>query len=327
MKIGIIGSGVIVLEALKSIALSGTSTCTALWHRDVDVAGAENLKAQFGIPRLYTDLDEFLKDDTFDVVYIGVINSLHYFNALKALQAGKNVICEKPFTPTGAEAKELIDLAKEKNLFLFEAIMLRYTDNYELIRSKLPELGDIKMVQCNYSQYSRRYDKYLEGIVLPAFDPKLAGGCIYDINIYNIHFTMGLFGRPQAYKYYPNIGFNGIDVSGILILDYGTFKAVCCGAKDSNSKAGCTIQGVKGYLNVDSMPGQVQNLSLIFNGQVPQVIGENLDDIMVNEFIKIDKIVASKNYTLCYEYLNQTYDVMDVVEKAREEAGVIFPRS
>ena len=159
MKIGIIGSGVIVLEALKSIALSGTSTCTALWHRDVDVAGAENLKAQFGIPRLYTDLDEFLKDDTFDVVYIGVINSLHYFNALKALQAGKNVICEKPFTPTGAEAKELIDLAKEKNLFLFEAIMLRYTDNYELIRSKLPELGDIKMVQCNYSQYSRRYDK------------------------------------------------------------------------------------------------------------------------------------------------------------------------
>ena len=138
---------------------------------------------------------------------------------------------------------------------------------------------------------------------------------------------MGLFGRPQAYKYYPNIGFNGIDVSGILILDYGTFKAVCCGAKDSNSKAGCTIQGVKGYLNVDSMPGQVQNLSLIFNGQVPQVIGENLDDIMVNEFIKIDKIVASKNYTLCYEYLNQTYDVMDVVEKAREEAGVIFPRS
>lgn len=323
MKIGIIGSGVIVLEALKSIAQT-PSECVAIWHRDVDLESAQKLQTEFKIPKLYSDLEAFLADESIDTVYVGVINSFHYLNTKKALEAGKHVICEKPFTPTGQEARELIDLAKSKNLFLFEAIMLRYVDNYDLIKETLPQLGDIKMVQCNYSQYSRRYDKYLEGVVLPAFDPKLAGGCIYDINIYNIHFTMGLFGRPQGYQYFANIGYNGIDTSGILVLDYGSFKAVCCGAKDSDSKAACSIQGNKGYINVDSMAGMVQNVSLKLNHQEPYKIGTDTDQMMVNEFKKIDEIIALKQYERCYAYLEQTFDVMDVVEKARIQAGIVF---
>lgn len=324
MKLGIIGSGVIVLEALKSIAQTKENKCVALWHRDLDAEGALKLKEEFNIPKLFTDLDEFLKDESIDTVYVGVINSFHYINTKKALEAGKNVICEKPFMPTGAEARELIDLAKSKKLFLFEAIMLRYVDNYDLIRETLPQLGDIKLVQCNYSQYSRRYDKYLEGVVLPAFDPKLAGGCIYDINIYNIHFTMGLFGRPKKYEYFANIGYNGIDVSGMLVLDYGDFKAVCTGAKDSNSKPFCVIQGNKGFIDVASMAGQVQNVSLNLNHEEPRKLGTDTANMMVNEFQKIHQIIASNNYELCYNYMEQSYVVMDVVEKARIAAGVKF---
>lgn len=324
MKIGIIGSGVIVLEALKSLSQIKESQCVALWHRDSDREGAEKLKNEFNINRLYTDLDAFLQDEEIDTVYVGVINSFHVVNTRKALEAGKNVICEKPFTPTGNEARELIDLAKSKHLFLFEAIMLRYVDNYDLIRQTLPQLGDIKLVQCNYSQYSRRYDKYLEGVVLPAFDPKLAGGCIYDINIYNIHFTMGLFGRPQSFHYYANIGYNGIDVSGMLVLDYGAFKAVCSGAKDSNSKPFCSIQGIKGFINVDSMAGMVQNVTLNLNNTEALKIGTNTDQIMVNEFKKIESIISNQNYELCYSYMEQSYEVMDLVEKARIQAGILF---
>jgi len=315
----------IVHMALKSIAkMESDVQCTALWHREADQNNAEELQKEYGIQKLYTDFDGFLKDDTFDTAYVGVINSLHYEYTKKALLAGKNVICEKPFMPSGKEAQELLDLAKEKNLFLFEAIMLRYTDNYELIRSMLPELGDLKMIQCNYSQYSSRYDSYLARTVLPAFDPKFAGGCIYDINIYCIHFVMGLFGKPKSYQYFPNVGYNGIDTSGILILDYGTFKAVCTGAKDSNSKPGCMIQGVKGYIHVDSMPGQVENVSIVYNKTEPKTIGGHCEDMMVNEFTKINEIVNTRNFEKCYQYMEQTVEVMETVEKARRTAGIIF---
>ena len=324
MKLGIIGSGVIVQVALESIQQIENTECTALWCREVDIKGARELQKKFNIEHIYTDLDEFLKDNSFDTVYVGVINSLHYINTKKALLANKNVICEKPFTPTGAQAEELFKIAKEKKLFLFEAIMLRYLDNYEMIRSKIHELGDIKMVLCNYSQYSRRYDMYVQGTVLPAFDPKLAGGCIYDINIYCIHFVMGLFGKPETYKYYPSIGFNGIDVNGVLILDYGDFKAVCCGAKDSNSKAFCSIQGTKGYIHVDSLPGQVENISLVMNKKEALEIGNTVESPMINEFIKIDEIMANQDYDTCYRYMEQTVLVMETVEKARSEAGIHF---
>ena len=70
------------------------------------------------------------------------------------------------------------------------------------------------MVQCNYSRISSRYRQYEQGIVLPAFDPACSGGCLYDINLYNLHFVTGLFGRPEEVDYYANLGFNGVDTSG-----------------------------------------------------------------------------------------------------------------
>jgi len=324
MKIGIIGSGVIVKEALLWTSQISTVECTALCCRPQDRQDAEELQRQYGFASLYTDLDEFLKNDSFDTVYVGVINSLHYFNARKALDAGKNVICEKPFVTKASQAKELYEVAKDKHLFLFEGMMLRYNENYQLIKDSIPELGDIKMVLCNYSQYSRRYDKYLEGTVLPAFDPDLAGGCLMDINVYAISFVMGLFGMPKAWKYYPSIGFNGIDVNGIMVLDYGSFKAMCCAAKDSNSKPFCSIQGTKGYISMESMPSMMQNMTKVFNKQDPIRFGSYLESPMKNEFIKISDMMARGDYSTCYQYIENTIDVVTVMEKARIEAGILF---
>jgi len=74
--------------------------------------------------------DKAVKDENIDTVYLGIINSMHYEYCKKALESGKNVICEKPFTSNIRELKELIDLAKSKNLFLFEAITMIYSPNF-----------------------------------------------------------------------------------------------------------------------------------------------------------------------------------------------------
>ena len=325
MKLGILGCGMIVKTALQTLQGMMDVTCDAIWSREEDKEQMETLQKQYNIERSYTSIDEFLKDERFDVVYVGLINSVHYEYTKKALLAGKHVICEKPFTATYHQGKELLDIAKERNLFLFEAIMLRYLDNFDALKNNIKMLGDIKIVQCNYSQYSSRFPKYLEKIVLPAFDPQLCGGSLYDINVYCIQFVIGLFGKPLDLHYYANKGFNGIDTSGILILDYGDFKAVCIGAKDSDSPSKCTIQGTKGTIDMDSMPGIVKNIKFLKKGEQTRIL--DVKDVkipMENEFNKINEIINRKDYILTYHYMETTLEVMKVLEDARKDAGIKF---
>ncbi len=325
MNIGILGSGMIVNGALYTMMSMQDVKCTALYVRESSREKGEKLQSQFHFDTLYTDMEKFFADESFDMVYVGVINSLHYDYVKRSLEHGKHVICEKPFTSTAAEARELRDLAKAKGLMLFEAIMLRYSANYDSIRTHLTDLGDIRMVQCNYGQYSSRYDKYLAGEVLPAFDPKYSGGALYDINIYCIHFTIGLFGKPESAVYYPNIGFNGIDTSGVMILDYGTFKAVCMGAKDSNSQSFISIQGEKGYINMMNIPSAMTDIKLIRNKQEPEVIDvESVKNPMQKEFERINELYLAKDYDTVNAYLDASVTVMEVVEEARKNAGIMF---
>lgn len=322
MKLGIIGNGSIVQEALQ--VLQGTDIqIRALWCRNA--AKGQPLCDQYSIEKLYTDIDAFLQDDSFDTVYVGLINSLHYEYAKKALLSKKHVICEKPLTSTRKEAEELVHLAEEKKLYLFEAIMSRYSDNYECLREYIRETGDMKLILCNYSQYSRRYDDYAAGKVLPAFDPALSGGALYDINVYNIHFVTGLFGRPEKIIYEANKGFNGIDTSGVLVMDYGTFKAVCTGAKDCSSVNGVMMEGTKGWIRMDSRPGMIRNLSL----HTPE--GEKKLDVseepfpMRPEFEKIAAVIDNNDYEQMRIWLQQSLITMEVLAEARRYAGIVFP--
>lgn len=314
MKIGIVGNGGIVTYALESLKNTDIEV-KALWCRNRDKGVP--LQEKYGFDSLYTDYEEFLESGEFDTAYIGLINSLHYEYAKKALLAGKNVICEKPFTVTYSEAEELVRISEEKNVMLFEAIMSRYSENYEELRRQLFRVGDVKAVRVNYSQYSSRYNAYLEGKVLPAFDPKLAGGALMDINIYCIHFTEGLFGRPQTVCYYPNKGFNGVDTSGILIADYGSFKAVCTGAKDSASRSGAVIQGTKGYITMDSRPGVIKALTYTaLDGTSEELDIAEEANPMQKEFLVIRDIIDSRNTAKARQWMKDSLTVMKIVDQA-----------
>ncbi len=95
------------------------------------------------------------------------------------------------------ELDELIKIAKQQNCLLFEAITNQYLPTYQDIKEKLNEIGKIGIISSNYSQYSSRYDAFKRGEILPVFDVNQSGGALMDLNIYNIHFVVGLFGKPK----------------------------------------------------------------------------------------------------------------------------------
>lgn len=325
MRLGLVGSGMIVKVALEALEkLKGDIEKVAICDRKESIEIVEDLAKKYQISTVYTNYDELLKDENIDTVYLGIINSMHYEYSKKALEAGKNVICEKPFTSNIRELRELINLAKTKNLFLFEAITMIYSPNFNYIKENLEKLGNIKLIQCNYSQYSSRYDKYLEGVVLPAFDLSMSGGSLYDINIYNVHFVAGLFGKPNSVKYHANIGFNGIDTSGVLMLSYDKFTAICAGAKDSTSVNHATVQGIKGYLKVNSSVNISKSIDFLINNELSTFNGETNDNHMVNEFTAFSQMINNKDYETCYKNLRHSEIVMEILCDARKDAGIVF---
>ena len=243
MKLAFIGTGKIIADALHAVTPIETIEKTAIFAREHSREKAKELAQQYAIAEVYTDYTELLEKTAADTVYIGLINSAHYPYAKEALLHGKNVILEKPFTGFLEETEDLQQTAMQNNVFIFEAITVLHNAVFYQMKEQVNKLGNIRMLLCNYSQYSSRYDDYLAGDIAHAFDKKYYGGALYDINVYNIHYCVGLFGAPQDAVYYPNIGKNGIDTSGTLILTYDGFSAVCTGAKDSDSPGYIKVQG------------------------------------------------------------------------------------
>lgn len=324
MKLGIVGAGMIVKEFLTVTPYLKDLELTAIYGRKSAEEKMNEFKNKYKIKDIYYEYDELLNSDV-DTVYIALPNNLHFEFAKKALVANKNVIIEKPITSNYKEALMLRDLAKERNLFIFEAITNQYLPNYKKIKELLPSLGNIKIVQCNYSQYSSRYNSFKEGNVLPAFDPNFSGGALMDLNIYNIHYVVGLFGKPKNVEYYPNIE-RGIDTSGVLILDYETFKCVCVGAKDCKAPIANNIQGDKGCIYQDTPANVCERFELLMNDGTSSLINENnYNHRMVNEFIEFIEMIKNNNLEKCYKMLEHSLIVSEVQTIARNKSGIVFP--
>lgn len=326
MNLGIAGSGGIVSEALTALEPVESVQAKAIWVRPHSQPKGQALAQDYDIPALYTDYEAFLQQADIDTVYIGLVNSAHYEYTRKALLFGKNVIVEKPFASNLREVRELVELAQEKNLFLWEAVSLLHMPNFAKLQELLPQLGTIRMVQANYSQYSSRYDKYLSGTVLPAFDPQLSGGALYDINIYNLNLIVGLFGSPKSVSYHPTKGFNGIDTSGVAILAYDGFQSVAVGAKDSASPSGCLIQGEKGYIQVDAAPNELTRIVLChrMDGRKEEYALNRYSHRLSHEFAHFAAMLADNDLTLRDHYLTISLQVAEVAEKARHSANIVF---
>jgi predicted dehydrogenase len=315
MKIGVVGNGMIVGMFLQDAAIVEGAEICALCVRPHSLEKGQKIAEEYHIPLVETDYEQFLKNPEIETVYVGIANLVHYEYAKKALEAGKHVILEKPFTVNGEEARTLSALAKENNLFIWEAFIIPYLPSYAVVKNAVEKVGNVKLIQANYSKISSRYAQYLSGVILPAFDLALAGGALYDLNIYNLHFTVSLFGKPKAAHYYATKGYNGVDTSGIAVLEYDDFNAVCCAGKDSTSPSGFVIQGDAGTLRGE---GSVSTLSKICfsdkNGEttLAEFDGKIKLSYELAEFIRQ---FEAKDFASCYTMLDHSVAVAEVVDE------------
>ena len=211
----------------------------------------------------------------------------------------------------------MFSLADSKNLILIEAITNQYQENYKEIKNNISKIGNIRLIECNYSQLSSRYAAFKEGIIAPVFDKKQGGGVLGDLNIYNIHFVVGIFGGPQSLAYYPNI-VRDVDTSGVLILEYEDFKAVCIAAKDTFNNSYVNIQGDEGIIKVDGPSSEVSNYRILTEDSLIEGNKNIKIHRMFSEFKKFIDVIDNKDFDFYIRQKNHSLAVMKILDEARK---------
>ena len=316
MRVGIAGAGMIVPTFLDAAALVKEMEIYAIFARKEEVR--KEFCGKYQIPVGYDSYEKLLSDSRVDVIYVALPNNLHFSFAKEALLAGKHVILEKPFTVTYEEAKEIAAIAREKKLYLFEAITTQYNPNYHKMKELLPRIGDIKLVALNFSQYSSRYDNFKKGIISPSFDPNNAGGALMDLNIYNIHFVAGLFGKPLKVRYCSNME-RDVDTSGILVMEYPDFQAVCIAAKDCGAPLSVSVQGNKGFIHSDYASSILAEFSFQENKCEPEHY--HLADSPQRLFYELQTFAEyyeDKDWEAFDKRLSHSLMVMEILDQARD---------
>ena len=315
MKLGIIGSGMIVKDFLSFAHELPEIKLEAIAARNIE--NLKELQNKYNIKEKYTDIDFCLENKEIDTIYVAVPNNLHYEVAKKALEAGKNVICEKPFTLKYDEAVELFEIAEAKELILIEAITNQYQKNYLDIKDNIDNIGEIRLVECNFSQLSSRYEAFKNGVIAPVFDKSKGGGVLGDLNIYNIHFVVGLFGKPNKVHYSPNI-VNYVDTSGILLLEYDNFKVVCIAAKDTFNNSYVNIQGDQGIIKIIGPTNEVPNYSIQTKDNFIEENNNIHSHRMFAEFKKFVEVINNKDFEFMNDQKEHTLNVMYIYEEAKK---------
>ena len=323
MKIGILGTGMMANLVMETVKKMDFSYAAVLGRRESE----DKVKAlclENGLDGYFLDYDELLDSDV-DTIYVALPNHLHYEFGRKALMRGKHVIIEKPVTANAEQLKDLVRTAQIKGVMMFEAMNIHYLPAYRALKEQLWQAGDPKIVSFNYSQYSSRYDAFKDGQILPVFDPMKAGGALMDLNVYNIHAIVGLFGKPWEVRYEANME-RGIDTSGVLTLDYGDFKAVAIGAKDCKAPVRCTIQGTKGCFVVPKPMSQMDGYELQLNsGETVEYRVEKPENRLYYEFAEFERIIREKDWEKEEEMLKISGIVSGILEEARRQ-NRIFTR-
>ena len=215
MKWGILATGVIARKFADTINQMPGESLAAVGSRTLEQAKA--FADEYKAKEYYASYEELAADPEVEAIYVSTPNSMHFENCRMCLNAGKHVLCEKPFTTESWQAEALYRLAEEKGLFIMEAFWTRLLPLYEKRRELLDEgvIGDVQHVKCDYgfiAQGARRERK---------FKSALGGGALLDIGIYNLGFLhLIMQAPPESFSSEVQMNEFGTDEYSSLHLCY-----------------------------------------------------------------------------------------------------------
>lgn len=211
---GILSTGKIAQAFVLGLKSLPDAHISAVGSRTEEAAA--RFGERYGIPRRHGSYAALAADPEVDVVYVATPHNLHAENTILCLEAGKAVLCEKPFALNAGQAEGMIAAARSRNLFLMEAMWTRYLPAAIELRRLVSEgaVGDPQMIEASFG-FRAAFD--------PAgrlFNPELGGGALLDLGIYPLSLSFFLFGKPSRLVSLADLGKTGVDERAGVVLGF-----------------------------------------------------------------------------------------------------------
>lgn len=332
VRFGVIGTNFISDWVIAGARQDERFELVAVYSRRQETADAFATKHQ--IPYTFTSLEEMAQSSLIDAVYIASPNFLHAEQSILCMRHGKHVLCEKPFASNAREAQEMIAASQRYDVTLMEAMKPTLTPNFRVVRENLHRLGVVRRYFSSYCQYSSRYDKFKEGIVLNAFKPELSNGAMMDIGIYTVYPMVVLFGRPKKVSAMGVVLSSGADGQGVVNLQYEGMNATVLYSKIADSSLPTEIQGEDGNIRLD----RINSISRVdclprrvaASGKGQEGASENISAVTdkdeyyyeVAEFINL--VIAGKWESDVNSHENSLI-TLEIIDEVRRQLGVVYP--
>lgn len=323
LRLATVGTSMITEKFLNAADRTAGLLPYGVFSRSEEKARA--LGKPHGAEAFYTDYAQLLADDKVDVVYIAAPNSLHYKYMLQAIDAGKAVICEKPFVSNMREFNEIKRKTKEKNAMVLEAITVLSMPNMAVLKNALCSIAPLHLVRIDFSIFSPRYTLLREGERSNIFSTEYSGGAMYDLGVYCAHIAVALFGKPQRITALCNSKEFGVDTSGEVLLQYESMVCALSFSKDTFANAESIFQGENGCVKAFGSPGKLSKLTLTkADGAVEDISLIQDENPMVYEAADFVRIIKNRDNDAVQRAMEQSEAVMQLLCDARKSAGIVF---
>ncbi|MFI1163058.1 Gfo/Idh/MocA family protein [Streptomyces sp. NPDC020801] len=321
---GILATGGIAAAFTADLVDLPDAEVVAVASRSTESARA--FAERFGIPRAYGDREALARDEDIDVVYVATPHAAHRAAAGLCLEAGRNVLCEKPFTLNLREAAELVALARKHDRFLMEAMWMYCNPLVRRLRALVDDgaIGEVRTVQADFG---------LAGPFPPAHrlrDPHLGGGALLDLGVYPVSFAQLLLGEPSEVTARAVLSAEGVDLQtgALLSWDGGALAQVHCSITGGTATC-ASVTGSRGRIDVPAGFFHPERFVLHRDGSEPEEFTADPADgprtSLRHEALEVMRALRAGETESPLVPLEGTLAVMRTLDAIRERIGVRYP--
>jgi dihydrodiol dehydrogenase / D-xylose 1-dehydrogenase (NADP) len=322
VKWGIIGAGQIAKKFATALNAMDHTELTAIASRDLE--RAKDFAGHFHIKKAYGSYAELLSDPEIDVIYIGTPHTEHKAHAKLCIEAGKAVLCEKPFTVNYQDAKELAELAISKDVFLMEAMWTKFLPVTRIVKQWIDNkvIGELKYMNVNFG-FRMEFDPKSR-----LYDPMLGGGALLDVGVYPIAYVIYLMGRlPDKISSSAHIGQSKVDELNVITLQYKEgMLASMSSAISAETGNDAVIIGEKGRI-------VVPNFWTAESAEVFDDTGKLIDSYFhpftsngyVYEAEEVNRCILEGKKQSDIIPLSDTLNIMRILDEIRTTWGMVYP--
>ena len=320
---GVLGTGTVASQFIQGLKAVPNAQLWAIGSRTLEKA--QGFAQLFNVPKAYGSYEELVQDPNIDVVYIATPQTRHKVDSILCLSAGKAVLCEKPFTVTSQEAREVMAVAQKHQVFCMEAMWMRFMPLIQEVRCLIQagEIGDVQLLTADFG-YPTEFDPKNR-----FFNPELGGGALLDRGVYPLSLAFLLLGKPLHVSGAPCMGKTGVDDQSVLVLRYGNgAMAILHSTLHTYGSNTAVITGTRGKITIKEPFYKPEHISITRFSEQPVVVtsqktalatgwkGTVVGKLKQNRWLKTLAKLRKENVTNIYQSLagnGYNYEAEEVV--------------